>query len=85
MQALVCVGTATLRNQIYHMECLATRRGPVAAPVADMPRSDGWVPVEGFGTDFMPSERFAGARSGFVFRSGERGTGYYRDGSSSHT
>lgn len=29
--------------------------------------------------EFVPSESFAGARPGYVFRSGDQGNGYYRD------
>uniref|UniRef100_A0A383VE08 Uncharacterized protein n=1 Tax=Tetradesmus obliquus TaxID=3088 RepID=A0A383VE08_TETOB len=29
--------------------------------------------------DFQPSTSFSGAREGFVFKTGEQGTGYYKD------
>ena len=32
--------------------------------------------------DFEAAEAFAGARPGWAFRAGDRGTGYYRDGRS---
>ena len=34
-------------------------------------------------TDFLPCQIFGGARNGFVFKMGEEGLGYYRDGHSS--
>ena len=34
----------------------------------------------GGGGDFTPSAAFAGARPGYVFKRGEQGVGYYRDG-----
>ena len=37
------------------------------------------MPPQQQAANFLPSARFQGARAGFVFKSGESGTGYYRD------
>ncbi len=50
-----------------------------AAPAdGDAPPPPATAPAEAT-ADFQPSARFEGARAGFVYKSGERGAGYYRD------
>ena len=64
-------------NRACEQYCTATSTAvPVdaaaaAPPVAAAPTS---------GPDFMVAVTFTGARPGYVFKSGERGLGYYRDG-----
>jgi len=49
-------------------------------PPAAAPSRNGGGATDAGGDDFVASADFAGARPGFVFQSGPRGVGYYREG-----
>ena len=66
-------------------------RGAAAAPPPSAPppsRANELAPPtaepSASSTSFMPAGMFAGRRLGFVFKAGERGLGYYRDGDAPH-
>ena len=55
-----------------------TRRGATAAREAGM-QASGVAVKEEPGTEFLSAKSFAGSRTGYVFKAGARGLGYYRD------
>ncbi len=55
----------------------SSKRGSKLTPKKDAPSSSNETPKKG--DAFIPSKKFAGSKSGYVFKSGNKGVGYYVD------
>mmetsp|Transcript_20167 Transcript_20167/g.44849 ORF Transcript_20167/g.44849 Transcript_20167/m.44849 type:complete len:265 (-) Transcript_20167:56-850(-) len=71
------VGHMTAGNGLFYARVTLESGGELTAPLLETDVGDhnaaAWA-------DFAPCDHFDGARPGYVFRTGSRGTGYYRNG-----